>query len=210
MIAEKHIPEARRLRPIFLLCGILLLILATTLGYRQLYQASEYRELERKQAHRRILRPGSRGDVFDRDGRLLIGNRAHYSTVIKLEVLREEIKLEKIKLVRKARKLKQLLLEQNPLPFEKAMAIAHNPSFGLTSQLPIHLHGEAESQSRVKIYWQGKRLNVNQSRTGKWLSIIPSHNPNLRSRISIEGASKAVTADLAGLCKIGFETTSQG
>ena len=210
MIAEKHIPEARRLRPIFFLCGILLLILATTLGYRQLYQASEYRELERKQAHRRILRPGPRGDVFDRDGRLLIGNRAHYSAVIKLEILRKEIKLEKIKLVRKARQLKQLLLEQTPLPFETAMAIAHNPRFGLPSQRPIHLHGEAESQSRVKIHWQGKRLTVNQSRTGKWLSIISSHNPNLRSKISIEGASTGVTADLAGLCKIGFETTSQG
>ena len=98
MIAEKHIPEGRRLRPIFFLCGVLLLILAITLSYRQLYQSSEYRELERKQAHRRILRPGPRGDVLDRDGRLLIGNRAHYSAVIKLELLRQEIKLEKIKL----------------------------------------------------------------------------------------------------------------
>ena len=210
MIAEKHIPEARRLRPIFILCGILLLILATTLGYRQLYQASEYRELERKQTHRRILRPGPRGDVFDRDGRLLIGNRAHYSAVIRLEMLREEIQLEKIKLVRKARQLKQLLLEQTPLPFETAMAISHNPRFGLPSQRPIHLHGESESQSRVKIHWQGKRLTVNQSRTGKWLSIISSHNPNLRSKISIEGASTDVTVDLAGLCKIDFETTPKG
>ncbi|MBU62365.1 MAG: hypothetical protein CMI26_07670 [Opitutae bacterium] len=210
MIAEKHIPEARRLRPILLLCGILLLILATTLGYRQLYQASEYRELERKQAHRRILRPGPRGDVFDRDGRLLIGNRAHYSTVIKLEILRNEIKLEKIKLVRKARQLKQLLQEQSPLPFNKAMGIVYNPIFGLTSQHQIHLNGESENQNRVKIHWQGKRLTVNQSRTGKWLSIIPSYDPNLRSRISIEGSTNAITADLAGLCKIGFEKTSQG
>ena len=210
MIAEKHIPEAKRLRPIFFLCGILLLILATTLGYRQLYQASEYREIERKQAHRRILRPGPRGDVFDRDGRLLIGNRAHYSAVIKLEALRKEIQLEKIKLVRKARQLKQLLLEQNPLSFETAMAIAHNPDFGLPNRRQIQLNGEAESQSRVKIHWQGKRLNVNQSRTGKWLSVISSHNPSIRSKISIVGANKDVTVDLAGLCKIGFESTSQG
>ena len=167
MIAEKHIPEARRLRPIFVLCGILLLILATTLGYRQLYQASEYRELERKQAHRRILRPGPRGDVLDRDGRLLIGNRAHYSAVIKLEILRKEIQLEKIKLVRKARQLKQLLLEQTPLPFETAMAIARNPGFGLPNRRQIHLYGEAERQNRVKIHWQGKRLTIDQSRMGK-------------------------------------------
>ena len=82
-------------------------------------------------------------------------------------------------------------------------------SFGLPKQSPIHLNGEAESQSRVKIHWQGKRLNVNQNRLGKWSSIISSQAPNLRSKILIEGAHKDVTVDLAGLCKIGFEKTSQ-
>jgi cell division protein FtsI/penicillin-binding protein 2 len=210
MIAEKHVPEASRLRPIFVLCGVLLLILVTTLGYRQLYQATEYREIERKQGHRRILRPGPRGDVLDRDGRLLIGNRAHYSAVIKLEFLREEIQLKKIKLVRKARQLKQLLLDQNPLQFETAMAIARNPSFGLPNQRSIKIHGKAKSQNRVKIHWQGKRLTVNQNRKGNWISIISSHNPNLRSKIEIEGADAGVTVDVAGLCKIDFVKKSQG
>ena len=209
MIAEKHIPEGRRLRPIFFLCGVLLLILATTLSYRQLYQSSEYRELERKQAHRRILRPGPRGDVLDREGRLLIGNRAHYSAVIKLELLRQEIKLEKIKLVRKARQLKEQFSEQSPLTFDKAMSIAHKPSFGLPTRRPIRIIGRTRGDERVKVLWQGNRLTVNQKQSGEWSTIISSINPNIRPTITITGSTGTLTVNFAGLCTVDLKGNNQ-
>ena len=209
MIAEKHIPEGRRLRPIFFLYTVLLLILATTLGYRQLYQSSEYRELERKQAHRRILRPGPRGDVLDRDGRLLIGNRAHYSAVIKLELLRQEIKLEKIKLVRKARQLKEKFSEQSPLTFAKAMSIAHKASFGLPTRRPIRIVGRTMGDERVKVLWQGNRLTVNQKQSGGWSTIISSINPNIRPTITITGSTGTLTVNFAGLCLVDLKGNNQ-
>ena len=89
MIAEKHLPNTRRLRPLYALCGILLLILATTLGYRQLLQKDEFKERERKQAHRRILRPGPRGNVLDREGRLAGDHIPAMDLTAKVTVLSE-------------------------------------------------------------------------------------------------------------------------
>ena len=45
---------------------------------------------------RRILRPGARGDVIDRNHNLLIGNKAHYSANLHLELLNREIWEQKL------------------------------------------------------------------------------------------------------------------
>ena len=74
---EKFFPEGRRLIIFRIFFGTLFSILAVFLVYRQFFQYQEFKEQERKQGQRRIIRPGPRGDIFDRNGNLLIGNQAH-------------------------------------------------------------------------------------------------------------------------------------
>ena len=73
---EKYLPEKRRFRIFAILYFSLFLCLILTLFYRQVFQAEDFLEKERKQGQRRIIKPGARGDLFDREGNLLIGNRA--------------------------------------------------------------------------------------------------------------------------------------
>ena len=90
-ILEKHHPENRRLRVFKALFSVLFLVLIYFLLVRQAFETETFEERERKQGQRRILRPGARGDVLDRNGRLLIGNKAHFSAVLQLEFLKNEI-----------------------------------------------------------------------------------------------------------------------
>ena len=45
------------------------------------------------------LKPGPRGNIYDRNGRLLVGNRPHYSAVIYLDDLRSEFRKEYSKII---------------------------------------------------------------------------------------------------------------
>ncbi|MDP4694344.1 MAG: peptidoglycan glycosyltransferase, partial [Opitutales bacterium] len=69
-------------------------VLVAGLAWRQLIAMNEYKELEKRQTERRILKPGPRGDIYDRNGRLLVGNRPHYSAVVYLDDLRKEFRKE--------------------------------------------------------------------------------------------------------------------
>ena len=88
---EKYFPEARRFRVFAWFYLILFTTLFGFLFFRQVWEREDYVEKERKQGQRRILRPGARGDVIDRNQNLLIGNRAHYSANLRLELLNREI-----------------------------------------------------------------------------------------------------------------------
>ncbi len=208
MIAEKHVPQARRLRLLYALCGTLLLLLATTLGYRQLLQKEEFKEREHQQAHRRILRPGPRGEVLDREGRLLIGNMAHFSAVINLETLREEIGLRKITLIRNARKLKQQLLSDAPMGIDQAIAKAF--TFGFPEGGNITIRGKTTGTGRVKAYWQSKRISVKQLSSGQWSVNLSSRNQNLRPTIVIEGTNGDIQLNFLGLCESTFPKAGRG
>ena len=67
-----------RLRVITFLLLIVLFVLSCGLAYRQLFLSSEYAEKGDRQSLRRIIIPGPRGNIYDRDGRLLVGNRPRY------------------------------------------------------------------------------------------------------------------------------------
>jgi len=54
-----------------------------------------------QQNQRRILVPGPRGNIYDREGRLLVGNRPRFAVTMHLDELRKEFRREYIK-VRKA------------------------------------------------------------------------------------------------------------
>lgn len=76
------------------------LILFIGLAWRQLVANKKYELIERRQTERRILKPGPRGDIYDRKGNLLVGNRPHYSAVVYLDDLRREFRTEYSRIIR--------------------------------------------------------------------------------------------------------------
>ncbi|HEY8995403.1 MAG TPA: penicillin-binding transpeptidase domain-containing protein [Lacunisphaera sp.] len=72
----------------------LVVVLTSGLAYRQLLNSGIYAERERLQNLRRIVTPGPRGNIYDRDGRLLVGNRPRFSVVLDLAELRPEFAAE--------------------------------------------------------------------------------------------------------------------
>jgi penicillin-binding protein 2 len=70
----------------------LMVVLSSGLAYRQLLNGSLYDERARLQNLRRVVSPGPRGNIFDREGRLLVGNRPRFSVVLDLAELRGEFR----------------------------------------------------------------------------------------------------------------------
>lgn len=64
------------------------------LAYRQLFRTHLYSERERLQSLRRVVVPGPRGNIYDREGRVLVGNRPRFSVVLGLAELRGEFRSE--------------------------------------------------------------------------------------------------------------------
>lgn len=83
-------------RILFFQCVALTLfvILAVGLGVRQLILQGEYREREERQNLRRIVQPAPRGQIVDRNGEILVGNRPRFSAVVYLRELRREFSAE--------------------------------------------------------------------------------------------------------------------
>ncbi|MDP0500803.1 MAG: penicillin-binding protein 2 [Verrucomicrobiota bacterium JB022] len=93
-------------RRLYLLYGIIalcMIILVSGLAQKQLFQKEDYVEHMERQNYRRIILPGPRGNIYDRDGRLLVGNRPLFSAVVYLNDLRREFREEYIRIVRDAR-----------------------------------------------------------------------------------------------------------
>ncbi len=72
----------------------LMLILATGMAVEQLFKSGKYSERERIQNQRRVIVPGPRGRILDRDGQVLVDNRARFSAVLDLAELRSEFTAE--------------------------------------------------------------------------------------------------------------------
>ena len=197
---------ARRLLIPYAICGSLMLALVTTLGYRQLLQKEEFTERERKQATRRILRPGPRGDVLDRNGKLLIGNKAHFSAVIRLESLRDEISRKKIDLIRSSRRLKAKLAEERPQGIGQALSIAFKS--GLPPGRAVVISGKPASASRVKLFIQGRRIHVEQTQSS-WRAEILTINSDHPLDLRLENNTGPIKAAFAGICEITLPITNQ-
>jgi penicillin-binding protein 2 len=93
-LIETHSARNPRL---FLFYGLLAAMLALLVGgvaYQQLYRALRYSERERMQNQRRVIAPGPRGNIYDRDGKVLVGNRPLFSVVLNLDELRGEFRAE--------------------------------------------------------------------------------------------------------------------
>lgn len=89
-----------RLRLLYLVIGICMATLASGLATRQLIQGDDFEEAEERQNYRRILMPGPRGLIHDREGRVLVGNRPLFSAVVYLNELRRDFRREYYEQVR--------------------------------------------------------------------------------------------------------------
>ena len=98
---------------LWLTCAVIFVLLIG-LAWRQLIDRDSYKEIEKQQTERRILKPGPRGDIYDRKGRLLVGNRPHYSAVVYLDDLRPEFRSEYSKIVKAERARLKLEFKNTP------------------------------------------------------------------------------------------------
>ncbi|MCR5183588.1 MAG: hypothetical protein K6B46_02670 [Opitutales bacterium] len=85
---------------IFVLCGFFLL---AGLAKRQLFQSENYLRQHNQQSRRIVMTPAPRGEIRDRYGRVLVSNKARFSAVIDLSLIRDEIENERIKIIRNSR-----------------------------------------------------------------------------------------------------------
>jgi len=97
-LVESHKNYQPRVVFFYFVTAALLLTLAGGLAYQQLLNRDRHRDTERMQNQRRILVPGPRGNIYDREGRLLVGNRARFSVVLYLDELRSEFRREFIRI----------------------------------------------------------------------------------------------------------------
>lgn len=99
-LVESHKGYDPRLIFFYFGIALLLLTLAGGLGVQQLFKTDTYHDLERVQNQRRVLMPGSRGNLYDREGRLLVGNLPRFAVTVNLDELRQEFRQEFIKIRR--------------------------------------------------------------------------------------------------------------
>lgn len=97
-LVESHRSRQPRVFLFYFLIAALLLLLAGGLVYQQLFKSTSYHEVERVQNQRRILVPGPRGNIYDRNGELLVGNRPRLAIVLYLGELRRGISREYVKI----------------------------------------------------------------------------------------------------------------
>ncbi len=82
---------------------LMLIVLAVGLGYQQLGRADVHRERETVQSQRRVVVPGPRGNIYDREGHLLVGNRPRFAVTLNLDELRSEFRREFLRIRRNYR-----------------------------------------------------------------------------------------------------------
>ena len=91
---ESHKGYDPRIRVFYFLAGALLLLLTGGLAYQQIFKVDEYHKLEKKQSQRRVLIPGPRGNIYDRNGQVLVRNRPRLAFVVYLDELQVEFRRE--------------------------------------------------------------------------------------------------------------------
>ena len=93
-LIETHSARNPRLLFFYGIVAGMVAVLAGGLMYRQLFKSGLYNERERLQNQRRVIFPGPRGNLYDRDGHVLVGNRPRFSVVLNLAELRGEFRTE--------------------------------------------------------------------------------------------------------------------
>ncbi|MEY3830103.1 MAG: Stage sporulation protein [Verrucomicrobiota bacterium] len=93
--------SAWRLRAIFFFFSAGFIYVAVGLGYRQLAQNDFLTNQSDNQSRRVVIRPPSRGKIFDRNGYVLVDNRVRWSVKADLLALQPEFRKEYLDLLNK-------------------------------------------------------------------------------------------------------------
>lgn len=114
MTAEKQEQPVDRLSVWrFAALGSFILLLFSLLVYRlfslQLVDSNDYTQRAQNQSRRLLILPAPRGNIYDRHGHLLVGNRPCYNVVADFSDLRGEIRQEYAQLRRTDRQFRQLI-----------------------------------------------------------------------------------------------------
>lgn len=202
-LGDKFQSENSRFQIFRILYGFLFLLLIFFITKLQLFESEQFEDKERKQGQRRILRPGSRGDVLDTEGRLLIGNKAQFSAVIHLDALKSEIWQKKISLKQTAFRIRNELSEIKNLSINKLLDHCLNEEHVKDRSIILSGIKGTDDLLRTKIYWQNQRLTVIEEKGKKWNCRISSKNPNLPLLFKSENMGDEININVAGL----FTTT---
>lgn len=97
-LVQSHKGYDPRVILFYFIITLLLLVLAGGVAYQQIFKTDEHHERERQQSQRRVLVPGPRGNIYDREGRLLVGNRPRFAAVLYLDELRRDFRHEYIRI----------------------------------------------------------------------------------------------------------------
>ncbi len=89
-LLETHKSYQPRVIFFYFVIFALLATLVIGLAHEQLFNTARHLDSERMQNQRRILVPGPRGNIYDREGRLLVGNRPRFAVVLYLDELKSE------------------------------------------------------------------------------------------------------------------------
>lgn len=104
-LVESHKGYDPRIVFFYFLIAALLITLVCGLSYQQLIKTGLHTEKERQQNERRVIVPGPRGNIYDRDGRVLVTNRPVFSVVLYVDELRAELRKEQIRIRKNYREL---------------------------------------------------------------------------------------------------------
>ena len=106
MIRQTCVPGVAPIRiAVVGVCFVLVvLFLLAGLARLQIFESDEYSSEHRQQSRRIVMTPAPRGEIRDRNGNIIVANRARFSIVADLSLLRDEIDAAYVSAVRKARK----------------------------------------------------------------------------------------------------------
>lgn len=93
-LVESHKGRDPRILFFHAIFAVLLVVLTGGMAYQQLFKTGIYNEAERRQNQRRVIVPGPRGNIYDREGRVLVGNEPRFSVVLYVDELRAELREE--------------------------------------------------------------------------------------------------------------------
>lgn len=99
-LVESHKGYDPRLISFYFILAALMIVLAGGLAQQQLFKSELAHDRERLQNQRLVVVPGPRGNLFDRNGQLLVGNRPRFAVTLNLDELRDEIRQKSIKIRR--------------------------------------------------------------------------------------------------------------
>ena len=97
-LVESHKGYDPRIIVFYFVLAALLLTLVGGLAYQQLIRTDVHQDSERQQNQRRIIVPGPRGNITDREGRVLVGNRPRFAVVLYLDELKRELRREHVRI----------------------------------------------------------------------------------------------------------------